>query len=335
MTFARMVEVWRGPLVESVHHGAAVVANAKGEIIAGWGDTGLITYPRSALKPVQAIALVESGAAAAQGLTSRHIALACASHYGETFQVNMVKEWLAHLALGEDALACGPDAPMGSEPAADAIRAGTPRTRIYNNCSGKHCGMLTVTKHHGWDIEGYQHPDHPMQQAYFDALSELMGRDARSLHWGVDGCTLPAAALSLDLYATMMARFSVAAVTSPVRQSAIRTIHAAMQAHPEYVAGSAQPNVDIARVTGGRIVMKTGAEGYIGAYLPGEGVGVALKIADGAQRARMPALMGVLASAGLLSQDEARQLAHLSETPVRDTAGAIVGRACPCGFDHR
>ena len=219
LSFVKMVEVWRGPLVECVHHGVAAIANAAGEIVEGWGDIALETFPRSALKPIQAIALVETGAYAARGLTSRHLALACASHRGQSIHTELVSAWLAELGLDQNALACGPDHPADEATAVDAIREGHPTQRIYHNCSGKHCGFLTVARHRGWPVEGYDRPDHPAQQLYLDALSELMGRDAHALHFGIDGCALPAAALPVKEMAVTLARFAAAHVSSPQRRA--------------------------------------------------------------------------------------------------------------------
>src|SRR3954469_4604532 len=321
-----MVEVWRGELVESVHHGVAAVANSAGEIVEGWGDTSLVAYPRSALKPIQAIALVETGAYAARNLTSRHLALACASHHGEPFHTTLVSDWLADLGLDQSALACGADHPANEASAAAAIRDGHPLQRIYHNCSGKHCGFLTVATHRGWQVEGYDQVEHPTQQLYLDSLSDLLRRDARALPLGIDGCALPAAALPVREMAVMMARFAEALTASPSKRSAIFAIHDAMRAHPEYISGTNQPGVHLARVTKGRIVVKTGAEGFLMAYVPGQGLAVVLKIADGEARARFPALIALLAAVGLIDADEQRELALLAEPLVLNSTGAAVGR---------
>jgi L-asparaginase II len=327
-----MVEAWRGELVESVHFGAAAVANARGEIIDGWGDTEMVVYPRSALKPVQAIALIETGAAEACGLTQQHVALACGSHRAEPMHTALVTEWLQRLKLDQSVLACGADAPADPDAAASAILEGHPKQRIYHNCSGKHCGFLTVITHRGWSVEGYDRLEHPAQQLYLEALTELSGLDAQALPFGVDGCTLPAAALPLKAYAAMMARFAEARTASPARRAAMLEIHDAMRLHPELVSGSDQPGVQVARVTRGRVIVKTGAEGFITAYVPGAGLAVALKIADGEARARVPALIAVLAGTGLLDASEQRELASLAQPPVLDSAGKEVGCLRACGF---
>lgn len=332
MSFVKMVEVWRGPLVESVHVGAAAVANAAGEIVAGWGDIKIVTYPRSALKPVQAIALVETGAYETHALSTRHLALACASHRGEPFHTELAAAWLARIGLDQNALACGPDHPADEASAAAAMIEGHPKQRIYHNCSGKHCGFLTVARHRGWEVQGYDRLQHPAQQLYLEALSELIGHDAHELPFGIDGCALPAAALPIEEMAIAMARFAAARVASPKRRAAILAIHEAMRLHPEYVSGTNQAGVQLARVTQGRIIMKTGAEGLIMAYVPREGLAVTLKIADGEARGRVPALIALLSALGLLDAGEQRELAPLAEPPVLNSAGAKVGTVRACGF---
>ncbi len=330
MEYAKFAEVWRGPAVESVHFGAAAVANAGGEVIYGWGDTGIVTFPRSSLKPIQAIALVETGAADALGLTPEDLALACASHRGEPIHTSRVAAWLDRLGLAESNLACGPDYPSDKDTAADLIRGGIEPSRIFHNCSGKHCGFLTVARHMGWPIDGYNDPSHPAQQFYFDVFSDLLGGDARALPLGVDGCTLPAPALSIADMARSMARYAAARTSNATRSQAIRRLQEAMRAHPRLVAGTGQPNVRLSEATGGRIIMKGGAEGYVVAFIPEQELGIALKIADGNSRARVVALLAMLRALKLLSDGEAAALADLAEVPVQNSVNVQVGRICAC-----
>ncbi len=330
MEFAKLAEVWRGPVVESVHFGVAAVANAAGEIVHGWGDPSIVTFPRSSLKPIQTIALVETGAAAKLGLTQRHIALACASHRAEAIHVDLVMKWLAQLDLTEGALACGPDLPRDPKRAHAIIRAGGDVSRRYHNCSGKHCGFLTVARHMGWPVEGYNDPSHPTQTLYLDVLSEFLGRDAASLPMGVDGCTLPAPAMSIADMAVVMARFAAASVTSAARKAAIQTIQDAVRAHPEYMSGTGEPAPLIARATDGEVIMKTGAEGFLVAIIPAQGLGVALKIADGNPRARVVALLNLLRHLKLLALDAQRALQPLFNQTIHDSTGRSVGEVCGC-----
>ena len=330
MDYARIAEVWRGPAVESVHFGTVAVANADGEVIYGWGNTGIVTFPRSSLKPIQAIALVETGAADTYGLKPEDLALACASHRGEPIHTARVAAWLDRLGLAENNLACGPDYPSDQDTAAELIRDGIEPSRIFHNCSGKHCGYLTVARHLGWPVEGYNDPSHPTQQLYLDIFSDLLRGDAHALPLGVDGCTLPAPALSMADMARCMARYAAARTGADNRGDAIRRLQGAMRAHPRLVAGTGQPNVRLSEATGGRIIMKGGAEGYLVAFIPDQELGIALKVADGNSRARTVALLAVLRELKLLDDGEAAALAGIAEVPVHNSAGAVVGRVCAC-----
>ena len=330
MIFEKVAEVWRGSVVESVHHGVAAVANAGGEILHGWGDPTFVTYPRSSLKPIQAVALVETGAHEAFGLDHRHLALACASHRGEPIHSDLVGEWLERLGLSEEALACGPTYPWDVEATHDLVRAGRDKSRIYYNCSGKHCGFLTVARHMGWEVEGYGHLDHPAQRRYLDVLSDLLGRDAGSLDFGVDNCTLPAAALSVGDMAVVMARFAAARVTSAARKAAIVRIHEAARGYPEYMSGTRQPAELIAKATGGRVIMKGGAESFLAAFLPEEGLGIALKIADGNSRSRVGVFLTLLKELKLLDGAAEKELSSLFEVEIVNSVGGVFGRIHPC-----
>lgn len=330
MDFAPIAEVWRGPAVESVHFGIAAVSNASGEVVYGWGDTDVVTFPRSSLKPIQAIALVETGAADAFGLEPQHLALACASHRGEPMHTVRAAKWLERLELPIDALACGPDYPADEDTAADLIRSRTAPSRLFHNCSGKHCGYLTVARHMRWPTAGYDDPSHPTEQLYFDTFSDLLGSDVRNLPLGVDGCTLPAPALSMAAMARCMARYAAADTGDARRNEAIRRLQDAMRRYPELVAGTNQPNVALSEATGGRIVMKGGAEGYLAAFIPDQGLGIALKVADGNARARFVALLAVLREMKLLDKTACADLADLAEPVILDSVGNMAGRICAC-----
>lgn len=326
MSFVRLAEVWRGPAVESIHHGVAVVADAAGRIVQAWGDPGFVTFPRSSLKPFQAIGLAESGAAEALGLSAEHLALACASHRGEDFQVALVRDWLRRMDLPKAALVCGPDLPREARDQAAWLRGGGEPARVFHNCSGKHCGFLAVARRLGAPAAAYDDPAHPAQRLYFDALSELLSRDAAGLLRGVDGCGLPALALSVGDMARAAARHAAAAVASKARRDAIRRIHAAMRAHPDHLSGRDQPTSRLIRATEGRVLVKGGAEGFVVAFVPDRGLGIAVKIADGASRAKMGVLAALLGRLGLLGAAEAEALCEAVEPPVLDSNGRAAGR---------
>src|ERR1700749_4192427 len=207
MTNSGLVEVTRGDLVESVHRGSVAIADATGNIRFALGDLQTPIYPRSSLKPIQALPLREPGAADAFGVSDEEIALACASHSGEPMHTTRVAAWLARIGCVENDLACGAH-PSRFEPVAeDMIRRGEKPTRIHNNCSGKHAGFLSVARH--WDIatEGYEKHDHPVQRAIAKALGDLTEIKSE-FPWGIDGCAAPNFAVPLDAQARAFARFA-------------------------------------------------------------------------------------------------------------------------------
>jgi L-asparaginase II len=320
-----LVEITRGELVESVHRGSVAIVDAAGAARLALGDVTSPVYSRSSLKPMQAIPLVESGAADAFGLGEEEIALACASHSGEPMHTERVTAWLARIGLGESDLACGAH-PSRYEPVAEAmIREGRKPTRIFNNCSGKHTGFLTVARH--WDIatKGYEHHDHPVQVAVAAALKELSG--ATALPWGVDGCAAPNFAISLAQFARAAAQMAAPHALPAPRAAAARRIIGAMLRHPELMSGTGRACATLIRASGGRAAVKTGAEGFFAGWIPGMGLGVAIKIDDGAGRAAETAMAAVLDRLGLLG-DNAKARAIL-RAPVLNTRSAVVGERRP------
>jgi L-asparaginase II len=283
-----------------------------------------VTTPRSSLKPFQAVALVESGAADALGLTEEHIALACASHAAQPFQVELVTRWLARLDLPESALVCGPALPRGTADIVEACRRGGGPRRIYNNCSGKHCGFLSMARHMGAGLD-YAGRAHPAQRLYLEVLSDFIGRDAAALPWGIDGCGLPAIALSVGDMARAAARFAAVQAGTEARRAAVRRVMDAMAAHPDHISGRDDPPSRIIRATGGRVLLKGGAEGFVLAFLREQRLGVAIKVADGASRGKMGVLVRVLERLGAVDAATAETLMAQVEPPILDTNGQAVG----------
>ncbi|WP_270936910.1 asparaginase [Falsiroseomonas oryzae] len=321
-----LARVWRGPVVESVHHGVVVVADTGGTLRHAWGDPGWAPTPRSALKPFQAVALVESGAADALGLTDEHIALACASHHAQPFQMALIGDWLGRLGLTEDALVCGPALPRSLEDQTAAFAHGGPR-RIFNNCSGKHCGFLSVAKHLNAGLD-YANPDHPAQKLYRDVLSEFIGVDAGKLPVGGDGCGLPAIAVPMGLMAKAAARFGAAQAVTAERRAAVRRVLNAMTAYPDHLASKDSPLARLIRFTDGNVVAKTGAEGYLLAAVRDRGIGIAIKVADGdaSGRAKMGVLARILGRINALPVQEAELMIAAVEPAITDSNGKEVGK---------
>ncbi len=317
-----LIEVTRGPLVESVHRGSVAIADVRGRIVFALGDLDTPVYPRSSLKPIQALPLLESGAAEAFGLGDEDIALACASHSGEPMHTTRVAAWLSRIGCGESDLTCGPQLPR-YEPAAEAmIRQGEMPTRLHNNCSGKHAGFLSVARH--WDVatEGYERHDHPVQRAVAQTLSDL-AETTGELPWGVDGCAAPNFALPLAALARAFAKIAVPDRLPPARAKACRRIVRAMTAHPELVSGTGRVCAILMRSAKGRAAVKTGAEGFFAALVPELGLGIALKIDDGAGRAAETAIAALLDKLGLLGEDAAAR--DILRAPILNTRGAAVG----------
>ncbi len=321
-----LVEVTRGALVESIHRGAIAIANAAGTLVQTLGDVETPVYPRSSLKPIQALPLVESGAAEAFKLSDDEIALACASHSGEPMHTTRVAAWLERIGCGDADLACGAH-PARYAPVREAMLCGgeTP-TRIHNNCSGKHAGFLTLARHLGAPTAGYERHDHPVQQAVAKALADLAGIDA-DMPWGVDGCAAPNFALPLSGFARALAKLADPSALPAPRADAARRIIAAMTAHPELVSGTGRSCAVLMRAGKGRVAVKTGAEGVFAAIIPEAGLGIALKIDDGATRASETAIAALLEKLGLLHGDAAATA--LARADVINTRAAIVGEMRP------
>lgn len=328
-----LVEVTRGPMVESRHRGSAVVVDTAGKVVARWGDHTQPVYPRSAIKFLQAIPLVESGAAEAFGLGDAEIALACASHNAEPRHTEAVTAWLAKIGLSVADLECGPTPPKLEETVRAMTLAGESPTAVHNNCSGKHAGFLTTAAHKGEKTAGYVKFEHPVQQRVLGVLEAMCGIDLGRAPRGTDGCSIPTIAIPLENLAYAMARFAAPDDLPESRAAACRRIADAVAAEPYMVAGKGRHCTALMEITGRRALVKTGAEGVFCAALPEHGLGVALKCDDGAWRASEIMITAVLRHLGVLTEAMEAQLADLIATPVKNARGAHVGEVRPAeGF---
>ena len=319
-----LVEVWRGPFLESLHSGHAVVCDAGG-MVAAMGDPEAVILPRSSCKMVQALPLVESGAADAAGLTYAQLAMACASHEGAAVHTGMVRDWLGTLGLDEGALRCGIQPARPEAVRNDLIRRGAQPDQTHNNCSGKHAGFLTLGRHLRAGPD-YLPVDHPVQRAARAAFEETTGRDSPG--HAIDGCSAPNFATTMQGLARAMMRFATAGSDGDGRSRAALRLREAMLAHPHLVAGEGRACTDLMRAMEGRAAVKTGAEGVFVAILPGRGLGVAVKIVDGATRAAECAITAILCATGALAADHpvARRLCH---GPIRNWRGLETGHLAP------
>ena len=329
MSYELLVEVTRNHVVESRHFGAAVVCDFMGNIVASWGDIEQIIFPRSALKPMLAIHLLESGASDKYALTDAELSLACSSHQGEKIHQDLVVSWLARLGLTEDHLACGAVLPEHTESAHQLLSVGQHGRRIYHNCSGKHCGFLTTALYLNMPLEGYHLLEHPLQQLSLDILSDLAGITLSRYPMGTDGCGLPAITMPLRQLGYAIARFSKPTELSNTRAKAIYSLHKAIKNEPLYISGHGTIVSELNEVTKGAILAKTGAEGIVTAALPEQGLGIAIKIADGSARARSVALLTILNQLGVLADDVKYKLRSYILPTIVNSRGLAVGNIRP------
>jgi len=318
-----LVEVWRGPMVESRHRGHAVVADASGGVIAAWGDPDAVIFPRSSCKMLQALPLLESGAGA--GLSPERMALACASHEGSALHAAAVSAWLGALGLGEKDLRCGPQVPGDAAERRRLAARGAAPDQTHNNCSGKHAGFLALGRHLGAGPE-YVEIDHPVQRAVRAAFEEMTG--AESPAWGVDGCSAPNFACTVAGLATAMARMARPESLGRARGAAAAALVDAMRAHPFLVAGEGRACTELMQASGGAAAIKTGAEAVFVAILPGRGLGLALKIEDGATRASECAVAALLCRLGALDPADPVVRRRLEPT-LLNRRDVPVGRIAP------
>jgi len=318
-----LAEIWRGPVLECVHRGAAVVCRPNGEVVESWGKSDRVILPRSSCKMVQALPLVESGAADAAGLTEAHLALSCASHNGASVHVGLAKSWLSGLDLGNPDLRCGTQTPNDRAERESLNQNGLQPSQFHNNCSGKHSGMLTLNHHLAGGPE-YLDPDHPVQRAIHAATEETAG-ETTSGH-ATDGCSAPNFAISLKGFATAMAGFARPQdAFSGVRTTAAERLVGAMAAHPVLVAGEGRACTDLIRACAGRAVVKTGAEGVFSAILPEAGLGIAVKIDDGSTRGSHAAIAALLVRYGALEREHPAFAAY-ADAPLLNRRDIDCGR---------
>ena len=299
MTDPVLVTQTRAGYVERAHHGRVAIVGPDGDLVFALGDVAAPMLPRSSCKILQALPMVESGAAAAMKLTPQRLALSCASHQGSHAHAAQAADWLAEMGLGEGDLECGPQPPNDEATFYDLRGRDEAPSQLHNNCSGKHTGFLCQARHLGAPTEGYIDPAHPVQQRVAEATADLAGEEL-SVH-AIDGCSAPNFGVSLTGLARSMARIAAAETAlKGARAEAAIALRQAMAAHPFEVAGEGRACTDLMRAGGG-LVVKTGAEGAFTAILPDRGLGIALKINDGETRAAEIAMTSILVALGALN----------------------------------
>jgi L-asparaginase II len=324
-----LVQVTRGGRVESRHQGAIAILDADGGVHTVLGDIDRPVFPRSAVKSIQALPLVESGAADAVGFGEKELALACSSHSGEPAHVALAASMLQRAGLDGTALECGAHWPSRQDVTIELARSGAAPTALHNNCSGKHSGFLSVCSHCGVDHHGYVRMDHRLQDMVRDALEGVTGAPHGLDNSGTDGCSIPTYAIPLKSMALGFARMATGVRFGPKRAAAAKRLFAACMAEPFYVAGTDRACTKIMTAGKGRVFVKTGAEGVYCAAVPELGLGIALKCDDGAGRASETVVCAVLAH---LLRDDAElsgKLANLAQPVLRNWNGIEVGGIRP------
>jgi len=326
-----LAQASRGGIVESEHRGSVAVVDAAGRCMLELGDVDRPVFPRSAIKGLQAIPLIESGAADRYGLTDAEIALACASHNGEPEHVATAEGMLRKAGRDGSALECGAQMPMRANAFHPLVKEGRQPTALHNNCSGKHAGFICVACASGEDPMGYIRPDHPTMREVTAAVADMTGHRLADAPCGVDGCSIPAFAIPLRAMALAFARFGSGQGLTSARAKATARIRAAVAKAPFQVAGTGRFDTIAMQALGERAFLKTGAEGVYCAALPELGFGVALKCDDGATRAAEVAMAAVLTRLLALNDAEEAALAPLREQPLTNWNGLHVGDVRPAG----
>lgn len=334
-----LIEVCRGGAVESVHRGALAVVSAGGEHVLALGDVSRPVLPRSAVKLLQALPLVESGAAAALGLGDEELALACSSHSGEPAHVATAAAMLARAGVGAEVLECGAHWPLDEAAGRELAARGEAPGALHNNCSGKHAGFVCLAHHLAGGRElpayarGYVEAGHPVMREVTAALEAATGRELSTAVLGIDGCSIPTFAIPLEHLALAFARVATGTGLRDGQAEAARRLLSAAARAPFMTAGSGRFDTRVLDLLGERAYCKVGAEGMYCAAFPESGLGVALKIDDGATRAAEVVLAALIEAFVPLDEREAQVVRGLADVPLRNWNGREVGALRPAaGF---
>ena len=322
-----LVRIWRGSEVESVHRGAWVLVDPDGAVIDGAGSYRSPVFARSSVKALQALPLFESGAADHFGFGPTETALAISSHNAEPCHTELARQMLERLDLSSEHLRCGVQVPGDRETRQRMLRAGEQPSSLHNNCSGKHAGFLTLSRHYGEEPASYLDLDSRVQSEVRRAVTEMCGLDADELTTAIDGCSAPTFRMPLDNLAQGFARFANPGGLASDRANWCRVMQESVAAHPELVAGSSNRiDTDILRATGGRLFPKVGAEAVHVIGEVGGGRALAVKMDDGALRGMHRLVIGLLEKLGMADEQALEQLESWRNPVVKNFAGLEVGR---------
>ncbi len=325
---AELLQTTRGDLVETVQRGHLAVVDARGRLLAWSGDPDAVSYMRSSAKPLQATMVMQSGAAERFGLTGPLLAICCASHSGEPGHVEAVREVLRRADVPESALQCGVHAPVYEPAAATLWRSGGEPSEVHNNCSGKHAGMLAASRALGAPLESYLSIDHPVQQGILANVAALTGMPAERIVLGTDGCSVPVHGVPVRAMARAYAHLADPG-SAPAYAAFLAPLAEAMAAHPFYVDGTGGADTLMMERAGGRLTVKSGAEGVLCVAVRDAGVGLALKVESGRNERSHAVAIEALRQLGLLSPAEVEAMGDLAHPPVRNHRRLLVGQTRP------
>jgi L-asparaginase II len=330
------VEVWRGSIAESRHRIQAAVVDASGMLRVATEQPERVTTFRSAAKPFQLLPLVEGGLAERWDFSEEQLAVMAASHTGSPHHIALVKQILLKIGLTDANLACGYHDPLDPESLAEIQSHPERRTALYNNCSGKHAGMLAQTLAEGWPLEGYEQADHPLQRRMRETVADVCGMEPQALLVAIDGCSVSVFGVPLTAMARAYARFAAAKPEGGARDRALDRIRTAMIRHPGTTGGGRRFSTRLMEVAGGTLVAKGGAEGLECVGVPSRGLGIVVKCEDGHARGIGPAVVALLEYLDVLTPQQVEDLASWSRPEVRNVRGLKVGeiRARVDAFDR-
>lgn len=320
-----LVEQTRGGVVENIHRGAFVLIDASGQVIASAGDIERPVFPRSAIKSMQALAMVASGAIDRFAISNEELALACASHHGEDVHVSGVRSFLGDIGLDESSLECGAHVPTNPAARNALRRTGKEPSPVHNNCSGKHTGMLSVALALGVPTAGYIERDHPVQLAVRSAIETVIGEPLSIDLCGRDGCSIPTWAAPLRAIARGFARMATGTGLPPELAAAARRIFDAATAHPVLVAGTGHLDTVVMEAFAGRLMQKGGAEGVQCGAIRDTGLGYALKCDDGNMQASQVMLANLLLRHAAPTPAQREVLSRFARQPITNVRGFEVG----------
>lgn len=329
MDSTKLVDVTRGNLIESSHKGHIAVVDCKGKILYYAGNPKAKVFARSSMKPIQAIPVVETGAADHYHFSDADLSLCCASHNGEKMHTDRVLSILTRANMDDTCLKCGTHIPRWQDTYKELIIDGKDVTPLFNNCSGKHTGMLATAKHMNETIENYYDLKHPVQQRILSAVSEMTEYPKEGIEIGIDGCGVPVHGVPLERLAYGYARMAKPDELPEQRRNTIKRITTAMVNAPEMVGGTDRFCTDFMVVGRGRFFGKAGAEGV---YCIGDlitGIGIAIKVEDGNPRAVYPAAVEVLKQLNLLTEQQLEELKDYYHPKLRNARNEVIGELVP------